>query len=89
MTLYPYLIDKLIWRYNIQLNVNNYSSLEDYKIEDDNFYKNPEFLQDILNDSKFNDLRSEYFKKFMVTNLLINIFAYLLSDSMEDLVRIL
>ena len=64
-------------------------SVVNYKIEDDNFYKNPEFLQDILNDSKFNDLRSEYFKKFMVTNLLINIFAYLLSDSMEDLVRIL
>ena len=89
MTLYPYLIDKLIWKYHINLYIDNYSSYEAYKIEDNNFYKNPEFRQEVLNDSNMNDLRVKYIKNFMLFNLLINISAYLMSDSLEDLVRIL
>ncbi len=89
MTLYPYLIDKLIWKYHINLYIDNYSSYEAYKIEDNNFYKNPEFRQEVLNDSNMNDLRVKYIKNFMLFNLFINISAYLMSDSLEDLVRIL
>ena len=89
MTLYPYLIDKLIWRYLIDVYIDNYSRLEDYKIEDNNFYKNSVFRQEVLNDSNMNDLRGKYIKNFMLFNLVINISAYLMSDSLEDLVRIL
>ena len=92
MTLYPYLIDKLVWKYFIPFYFLSSSSGNVKQNIRDNMEENPEYLHEILNDYggyDIKDLRTKYFKKFTYANLFINISAYLLSESLEDFVRIL
>ena len=92
MTLYPYLIDKLVWKYFIPFYFLSSSSGNVKQNIRDNMKENPEYLHEILNDYggyDIKDLRAKYFKKFTYANLFINISAYLLSESLENLVRIL
>ena len=92
MTLYPYVIDKLVWKYSIPFFFLSSSSGNVKSFIKNKLKENPEFLRETLGDYggyDIKNLRTIYIKKFTFANLLINIFAYLLSESLDDLIRIL